>query len=291
MYDQILVPVDGSDPATAALDHALDIAADHDAAVHALNVANTNAPSLTRIGVDVVDALMQEGAAIVAKAREHGEKRGVSIVTEVIQGEPAPVIRAYAERTESDLIVMGTRGQRDLGEYVLGSVTDQVVTGSEIPVLTVRAAVEAPHSYPYDAVLVPTDGSDHATRAVELGAEIAAHHGAELHLLFVIVEQALGGKTPSTEAVDRLKADAEAVLSSAAEIAADRDVAVRTTVESGSIRSEIRSYAGRKDIDLIVMGTHGRTGLDQQLLGSITERVLRTAPTPVLTVGRHEEWL
>jgi len=219
MYDQILVPVDGSDPATAALDHALDIAADHEATLHLINVADTNVPSLTRIGVDVVDALVQEGADIVAEARERGEKRDVSMVTEVIQGEPAAAILEYDESYEIDCIVMGTRGQRDLGEYVLGNVTDQVVTTTETPVVTVRAAAEAA-PYPYETVLVPTDGSDHASAAVERGAEIAAYHGATLHLLFVVDEQPLGIDARSAAATERLEADGQTLLDEAAEITA-----------------------------------------------------------------------
>lgn len=286
MYDQLLVAVDGSDPATAALDHAIDIAADHDARLHAITVANTNVPSLTRIGVDVVDALMQEGREIVDEARTRGETRGVAVVSEVIQGEPAEIIVEYAERYEIDLVVMGTRGHRDLGEYVLGSTTDQVVNRTETPVMTVRSATEASHTYPYGAVLVPTDGSEPALRAVELGATIAAHHEGAVHLLFVVEQQSLGFETLSTAAVEKLEADAEDRLSDAAAIAEQQTAAeITTAVVYGSVRSEIRSYSGTKDVDLIVMGTHGRTGLDQQLLGSITERVLRTAPVPVLTTG------
>jgi nucleotide-binding universal stress UspA family protein len=289
MYDQILVPVDGSDPATAALDHALDIAADHEATLHIINVADTNVPSLTRVGVDVVDALVQEGAQIVSEARERGEKQDSKIVTEVIQGEPAAAILEYDERYEIDCIVMGTRGQRDLGEYVLGNVTDQVVTTTETPVITVRAAAEAAHTYPYETVCVPTDGSDHASAAVERGADIAARHGAALHLLFVVDEQPLGIDARSAAATERLEADGQTLLDEAAEIAAERGCTdVTTAVQQGSVRSEIGSYAGTKNVDLIVMGTQGRTGLDQRLLGSITERVLRTAPVPVLTVGSHE---
>lgn len=288
MYDQILVPVDGSDPATAALDHALDIAADHDATVHAINVADTNVPSLTRVGVDVVDALVQEGAKVVDEARQRGERRDISMVTEVIQGEPAEIILEYDESYDIDLLVMGTRGQRDLGEYVLGNVTDQVVTTTETPVITVRSALDA-SSYPYGTVMVPTDGSDSASMAVERGAEIAAHNGAALQLLFVVDDQLLGLDTRSAAAGDRLEADGEDLLEAAAEIAAEQGCTdITATVEHGSVRDEIKSYADRQGVDLIVMGTQGRTGIDQRLLGSITERVLRTAPVPVLTVGSHE---
>ena len=293
MYDRILVPVDGSAPATAALDRALDIAAEHGARVDAINVADTNVPSQTRIGVDVIDALVEEGATIVDEARERGEKRDIPMVTEVIQGDPTEIIVDYADTYDCELIVMGSRGQQTLSEYVLGTVTDQVVNRSDRQVLTVRAAEGSTTTYPYETILVPTDGSDQATDAVELGAKIAAHHDAALHLLFVAADQPLGIDTRSAAATDQREADGKAILQSAVDHIADAGVddsaiEITTAVEFGSVRSEITASASDKGIDCIVMGTHGRTGFDQHLLGSTTERVLRTTPVPVLTIGSRE---
>ena len=285
MYDRILVPVDGSDPASAALDRALDIAAEHDATVDAITVADTNVPSQTRVGGDVIDALVEEGAAIVDEARDRGEDRGVTMVTEVIQGDPTDVIVDYADSYDCELIVMGSRGQRNLGEYVLGSTTDQVVTRSDKQVLTVRAT-DSPVDYPYETILVPTDGSERATEAVELANEIAATHGAALHLLVVIDELPVGIGADST--ADEIEAGNNAILQSATDHV-DRNVDLTTAVRFGSIRGEITDYASEMGVDCIVMGTHGRQGFDQRLLGSTTERVLRTTPVPVLTIGGREQ--
>ena len=285
MYDRILVPVDGSDPATAALDHALDIASEYGAAVDAIHVADTNVPSQTRIGTDVVDALVQEGAAIVDAARERGADRGVPMVTEVIQGEPTESIVEYAETYDCGLIVMGSRGQRNLGEYVLGSTTDRVVNRTERRVLTVRPT-DTTVSYPYETILVPTDGSQRANEAVELGSEIAASHGAGLHLLVVIDELSMGIGAES--AVAEVDAEANPVIQSASDHV-DTGVDVTTAVRFGSVAGEITDYAADADADCIVMGTHGRQGFNERLLGSTTERVLRTTPVPVLTIGSREQ--
>jgi nucleotide-binding universal stress UspA family protein len=288
MYDQLLVPVDGSESATAALEHALDIAVDYGATVHAITVADTNTPSLTRIGVDVIDALVQEGATVVSEARDRGEKRDVSMITEVIQGDPAEVIVDYTTTYEIDLVVMGTRGQRKLDEYVLGSVTDNVVNACAKPVLTVRAADEI--SYPYETILVPTDGSDHATTAVERGSQLASQTGAALQFLFVVNELPLGFDIRTTAAADQLETEAQTTLQEAVDIATEHGVAEITThLQFGSVRDEITAVATDQGVDLIVMGTHGRRGLDEKLLGSSTERVLRTAPVPVLTIGSRKE--
>jgi len=285
MYDRILVPVDGSDPATAALDHALDIASEYGATVDAIHIADTNVPSQTRIGTDVVDALVHEGATIVDAARERGEDRGVSMVTEVIQGEPTESIVEYADTYDCGLIVMGSRGQRNLGEYVLGSTTDRVVNRTERRVLTVRPT-DTTVSYPYETILVPTDGSQRANEAVELGSEIAASHGAGLHLLVVIDELPMGIGAES--AVAEVDAEANPVIQSASDHV-DTAVDVTTAVRFGSIASEITEYANDAEADCIVMGTHGRQGFNERLLGSTTERVLRTTPVPVLTIGSREQ--
>ncbi|MFW5977688.1 MAG: universal stress protein [Halohasta sp.] len=285
MYDRILVPVDGSDPAKAALDHALDIASEHGATVDAIHVADTNVPSQTTIGTEVIDALVQEGSQIVDDARERGEARGVPIVTEVIQGKPTETIVEYAETYDCGLIVMGSRGQRNLGEYVLGSTTDRVVNRTDRQVLTVRPT-ETPVAYPYGTILVPTDGSDRATDAVELASGIAATHGAALHLLVVIDELPVGSDAAAVAA--EVDAEENAILQSALDHA-DADIETTTAVRFGSVHGEITDYASDVGADCIVMGTHGRQGFDQRLLGSTTERVLRTTPVPVLTIGSREQ--
>ncbi|SEV88562.1 universal stress protein [Natrinema salifodinae] len=287
---RILVPTDGSDPAAAALEHALDVAADRDATVHLLYVADTKEPSLTRLGTDVVDALEIEGQDILSDAADLADERGVTVTTDVVQGDPRELIAEFATADEYDLVAMGAHGRRGIGEYVLGSVTDYVVNRSDVPVLTVRAADDATQPFPYTDVLVPTDGSDHATAAVELGAEIGAHHGATLHLLSVVDEVPEVVDVESVQLSDQLEENLQAVLDEGAAIAERAGVDdVETTVATGTVPREVTSYADAEGIDLVVMGTHGHTGLDRHLLGSFTERLIRTSPVPVLTTREADE--
>lgn len=306
MTTRILVPTDGSDSATAALEHALDVAADRDATVYVLNVADTNEPSLTRLGTDVVDTLEQEGQEIVSEAAELAADRDVAVSTHVVQGDPRDVIVEFATTGVSeprsdgadedetsvafDLIVMGAHGRRGLSEYVLGSITDYVVNRSEIPVLTVRSADDATRPFPYTDVLVPTDGSVHAAAAVELGASVAARHDATLHLLSVVDELPEVLEAEDAEIPEEVREDLQATLDEDAATAERAGVTdVTTAITTGSVPREVLSYADAEGIDLITMGTHGRTGIDRHLLGSFTERVIRTSPVPVLTTRRAEE--
>ena len=299
MDTRILVPTDGSDSARAALEHALDIAADQDAVVHVLNVADTNQPSLTRLGTQVVDALEEEGEEIVSAAAELAAERDVTVSTHVVQGEPRETIVEFvtagaesddADGVAFDFVVMGAHGRRGLGEYILGSVTDYVVNRSEVPVLTVRAADDARATYPYTNVLVPTDGSVHARAAVELGAQFANRCGGTLHLLSVMDELPEVADAETAPIPDQLEANIQEALDEDAATATQAGADdVETAITTGSVPREVLTYAEAEAIDLVVMGTHGRTGLDRHLLGSFTERVIRTSPVPVLTTRRADE--
>ena len=133
----------------------------------------------------------------------------------------------------------------------------------------------------YQEVLVPTDGSDAAQRAAERGIEIAAALEAAVHA-FSVIEGAAALKR------DQLRVDAEGKAKDAVDrVAAEADrtgVDVTSTVRSGVPHEAILEYVEEADIDMIVMGTHGRTGLDHVIIGSIAERIVRNASIPVLTV-------
>lgn len=286
MIDFILVPIDGSNPATAALNYALEIASDHGATVQLLYVANTNKPSLRQYEDSVVDALEREGKDTLSDARKQATKRNVPVTDDIVQGDPREAIVDAAEPDFIDVVVMGTHGRDSLENYVLGSVTEHVVNASETTILAVRADDDANQPYPYDDILVPIDGSNNAQRALEYAAELAMHYGATLHLLSVIDEPALGAAVGSSPVLDQLEDNAQETLADGSSIVKEAGVDdIETTVETGSVPETVRSFATDIDADLIAMGTHGRTGLDERLLGSTTERVLRTAPVPVLMTG------
>lgn len=140
----------------------------------------------------------------------------------------------------------------------------------------------------YDRILVPTDGSVEGERAVRHALDLAEAHGADVHALYVVNTASYAGlpMESSWEGVDELlRSDAEAAVESVTELAAGRDVDVETAVTEGSPSRQIVRYAENNGCDLIVMGTHGRGGLDRLLLGSVTEKVVRSSSIPVLTVS------
>lgn len=145
MYDDILVPTDGSEGTARAVEHAIDIAQKYDATVHALYVVNTSAYSTLPADSNwesITAALEDEGEAATTEIGERMSEAGVDSVTVVEEGIPHKTILNYADEKGIDLIVMGTHGKSGLDRLLLGSVTEKVVRASETPVLTVRMVEE-----------------------------------------------------------------------------------------------------------------------------------------------------
>ncbi|GAB3699223.1 universal stress protein [Halorubrum pallidum] len=139
----------------------------------------------------------------------------------------------------------------------------------------------------YDRILVPTDGSAEGMRAVTHALDLAAVHGAVVHALYVIDTASYAGMPmdSSWEGVgDLLRDDAAEAVEAVEELAAETDLTVETAVAEGSPSREIIRHAEDAGCDLIVMGTHGRGGIDRLLLGSVAEKVVRGSSIPVLTV-------
>ena len=142
MYDDILLPTDGSDAADAAVANALSLANQYDATLHALYVADTTEYSTATVEGDVVDPLRKEGERVVGAVVERAESEGLAATGVVMQGGVFETIQSYVADEGVDAVVMGTHGRRGLGRALLGSVTERVVRTSDVPVLTVRQADE-----------------------------------------------------------------------------------------------------------------------------------------------------
>jgi nucleotide-binding universal stress UspA family protein len=139
----------------------------------------------------------------------------------------------------------------------------------------------------YNRILVPTDGSREGRRAVGHAVAVAEAHGATVIALYVINTASYNGipmESSWKNVTTLLDTDAQAALDEVVDIGAERGVTVETEIIEGSPSREIIRAAEANDCDLIVMGTHGRGGLDRLLLGSVAEKVVRSAPIPVMTV-------
>jgi nucleotide-binding universal stress UspA family protein len=144
----------------------------------------------------------------------------------------------------------------------------------------------------YDDILLPTDGSDGIAAAATHAAAIAERFDATVHVLSVVdtrnrFESPTGGLSMDAWAnAERERADH--AVERTVDALAD-DVSAETAIVEGVPRTEILDYAEAEGMDLVVMGTHGRTGLDHYLIGSVAEKVVRRSPVPVVTVRLGED--
>ncbi|WP_433633449.1 universal stress protein [Halomicrococcus sp. NG-SE-24] len=285
MFDNILVPTDGSDCAQAAVGYAEDLATRYEARVHALCVADPrtleNAPQS--------DQIKQERAETAERTCNELSESGVEVEQAVRTDIPHKAILRYATEQDIDLVVMGTHGRTGVERYLLGSVTEKVVRLSNVPVLTVKAKDDGEITYPYTDILVPTDGSEGAEAAIGPAVDIASTYDARIHALSVIDTMAMGTDVGSGAILDALEESAQSAVETIEEQATQASVtAVETAIQHGYPYRAIRSYVEEHDIDLVVMGTHGRSGIERYLLGSVAEKTVRTSPVPVMTVRQPE---
>ena len=151
----------------------------------------------------------------------------------------------------------------------------------------------------YDDILIPTDGSEVAETAIDHAIDLAETYDATLHTLYIVdvdaldvslgTEQVQRIKQGQVDEMDELQAVAKEATGSVVERGEERGLEVVESVQAGQPHRAICDYAEKEDIGMIVIGSHGRSGVRRALLGSVTERVLRTTDTPVLVVDAREE--
>jgi nucleotide-binding universal stress UspA family protein len=290
MYDRILLPTDGSEWAMAAARHAFAFAQLGDGTVHVLSVVDLRHFEDELVGTrrdEGMSVAQQSAQAAVDHAEQLAEEVGCRVRTSVRQGIPHTAIIDYATSHDIDLVTMGTHGRTGLQRFLLGSVAERVLREAPVPVFTTH--VDDKRALPsYDDVLVPTDGSEGATTALTHALDIASTTGGTLHVLSVVDSRALSGgfeagpTLPSIET--NLQTYSQDSVDAFVERATEADVDATGTVTVGLPADEICAYAEDNGVDLVVMGTHGRTGLERVVFGSVTERVVRTTDVPVLTI-------
>ena len=139
----------------------------------------------------------------------------------------------------------------------------------------------------YDSILVPTDGSEGADETIRHAVDLADRHDATVHALYIVDRRLyVAADDSDQESVrERLESAGEEAVDRVRTRAAEAGLDVRTAVREGYPDRDIVEYADERDVDVVVMGTHGRTGRDRLAhLGSVTERVVENAHRPVFVI-------
>lgn len=307
--NNILHPTDFSESAGQALHHALFLARQHEATLHVLHVVET--PPM--ILYADIDALVETARERVRKHLETGDTAGIRIETKVAYAEKVrATILEQAQRVEADLLVLGTHGREGLAHLLIGSTAERVVREAECPVLVVRGQEEPSPPGHVDHILVPIDFSAHSRRAAAHAEALAAGYGSRLTFLHAV--EALvplpaypgAGSQPAPselsglsheiaeqaqhEEQKRVKEELERLVRQAQEKGLDAryDLSIGSPPHpAGYILDAVEEQGA----DLVVLASHGRTGLQRFFMGSVAEKVVQRAPCPILVVKSHGKQL
>lgn len=289
--NDLLLARDFSSISDRALRHALDLAARTGADLHLLHVEvlhEDDAKQSPSSGLDQVrEELKNDPRAAPADALD-----AVSIHEATERDVSAgPAILTYASTHDIDLISLGTHGRRGPKRILLGSVAEEVVRRANVPVLTVRGGEDTTTLQVggIDRVLVPVDFSDPSREALRHAREVAALYGADIDLLYVVEETLhpafyVGGVSSIYDVEPDIEEKARTHLQKFADKTPGADVTINTHVVPGRAAASILSFAEEQKVDLVTTSTHGRTGMDRFLLGSVAEKLVRHLRCPVLTV-------
>ena len=287
----VLFPTDRTAWSKSVFEHAVFYAGQHDARLHVLTVTWGKADEM------LATTPPEDDDAFRAGLREIASAAGVELVeTEVQVFSPDTGILDYAAEIDADLIVMATHGRRGLSHAFIGSVAESVVRRAACPVVTARPSAPY-HDVAAKRILVPLDFSAYARRALAHARELQQITGAELHLIHVLQTLPAYGILDAPVEPEMLsETERVAAESALREIAAE---VLGTSIPStlhvvggmGNPALDVLDAAERVDADLIVMATHGRTGVRRFFLGSVAEKVVQLAPCPVFTVKAFEKSL
>jgi nucleotide-binding universal stress UspA family protein len=255
--------------------------------------------------VEAPEALRERKQRAWETMRQHAEgylgtqalylrEAGVEVEIEVNFGPPAEIIVEVAQERHATLIAMATHGYGGVKRWTLGSVTDQVAHMATTPVFVVHGAAPAPQADPrFERILVPLDGSAFANQVLPLARELAARTNAELVLLEAIApsfETQIGAR-PFGRPIPRydvmlemLRRQATQDLKALANQFHANGLRASTVVKNGPAAEAIVDEAVHCEADLIVMATHGYSGMKRWALGSVAHKVLHGITTPILLV-------
>ena len=298
---RVLLATDGSDSAAVAAELTRGVPWPKGTSIDVVRVVEERSQELALgagsgvglvVPLEVSAAVIQEAEDSLVALTTTLHASGLDTSHTVLRGRPADALLDWIERHRPDLVIVGNRGVSPFQRALLGSVSGELIDGSPVPVLVARRPT-------LERVVVAVDGSDIAAEALATVRRWPFLAFADIRTISVVSAVTAwwpGDNVPGPEAAsaDRI-ANPDAIREHEA-IATEAAVALRTAgfraepeVLSGSPASSIVAFASDWDADLVILGSHGRTGVARLLLGSVARNVLHHAGCSVLIVRRHAE--
>jgi nucleotide-binding universal stress UspA family protein len=299
MYRSLLVPLDGSAFGEQALPFALSIARRAGAAVQLVHVHVPLAPLYVE-SVPTFDPTLdatardQESTYLETLVKRLAKSTSVPVTGKLLEGPVADAIHEYALGQGTDLVVLTTHGRGRVSRFWLGSVTDELVRRLPMPLLLVHPQETAPDLATEPVlkhVVIPLDGSEFAEQILTPATALGGLMQAEYTLLRVVQPMMLVGYDPSgfglgsipTPPLEQTQREAALYLDRVAERLRGQSLRVQTRVLTHAQPAvAILEAARAQNLGLIALETHGHRGLTRMLLGSVADKVVRGAVTPVL---------
>jgi len=276
-YRKILVAVDGSDSSKNAFRQACKIARDDKSWITVLTAIPLFEDQFDVLSMKekVSRTLREEGDKILAGIKKVAEEEDAYIRIILKEGSPFEVILNSAEENNYDLIVMGRRGISHLERALVGSVTAGVIAHSRRDVLVIpKDAILG-----WENILLSTDGSKYSAISSNKAIELAKSYGSNLTAVS-IVDVTDEFYTEAPDAVEELIRKAKLYVEDIQKRA--NGLNINTLVQEGETYEVITDLAREFMSNVIVMGSHGRTGVKRFLIGNVAEKVIGYAPCPVL---------
>jgi len=285
MLDRILVPLDGSALGELALAYASELARGFDSEIHLVSVSEGKAAEYRRM----IQVYIERTATEL-----HGSLRKDKAVvkTAILDGNPADRILDYARQQKASLIITVSHGHSGILPWTMGSTAYRIVHGALVSVLLVRASKSKKKGGPtgvFSRILLPLDGSATSERALVYGLEMAKKLKSQLTLLSVVEPgqrvHTIGGQDYiqfSEQLVNAMKEELSAYLGRTAKYFEKNDVRVSSELRTGNAAEEIIKLSKIGKIQLVIMTSHGKSGLRQWVFGSVSNKVLHSGKTPLL---------
>jgi nucleotide-binding universal stress UspA family protein len=296
MYSKVLVPLDGSPFAERVLAHVDHLLPRRDGELILLRVLETPqyvfAPEAIPTPEPLnLEGLHQEAQEYLDQMKGELRSRGIVTHTQIGDGDVASTICGVADAQDVDLIAMTTHGRSGVSRWAFGSIADRVLRSANQPIFLVRGSTETPAADKFCRILVPLDGSELAERALPAARRLAQKQDVEIMLIRAFGPlsdreyAALYASWSSVEdAYAHRQTAAERYLEGVQEDLKAAGLACTYLVEEGHPAEVILNVAGTEDCDVIVMSTHGRSGLARWVYGSVADKVLHHATCPLLLI-------
>jgi nucleotide-binding universal stress UspA family protein len=299
-FKTILHPTDLSSNADASLPYAVALAKQNAGVIHLLHIFEEDPAAPLASGIVIgttgwyYTARLEHEKKLVDLAQAHTERFGIQFIPKLVTGHPAHATVKYAEKIDADAIVISTHGRTGFSHLLLGSIAEKIIRLSAIPVLTVRPGGGIPPGgLHFHTVVVPTDFSANAAAAIPYAVGLAKRDNGKLVLAHSVEDAVYYTSAAASEGIGpdieqwmaTITADAEKrLVDQGKAITAEYGVPVETVLKRGRPFEQLDELAKEYNADLMVISTHGYTGLSHLVFGSVAEKVVRGTPCPVLSV-------